>query len=84
MTLSTPTLTPTETETPAGTLTNTPTATIDSQALYAYSTLVASGQPVAVIYSATAGEIGIMAINLAMFTVLLFMCFLLMVRSRNA
>jgi len=52
--------------------------------LYAYSTLAASGRPVAIIYSATAGEIGIAAINLAMLLVLLFLAFLLMVRSRRA
>jgi hypothetical protein len=78
MTLTaTPTLTPTDTTTPA-------TATINPQVLYAYSTLAASGQPVAVIYTFSAGELGIAAINLAMFTVLLFIAFLLMVRSRNA
>ena len=71
----TPTTAPTFTVTPAIT---------DPSVLYAYSTLAASGRPVAIIYSATAGEIGIAAINLAMFAVLLFMAFLLMVRGRNA
>jgi hypothetical protein len=79
MSLSTPTatITPTDTATPG-------TPTINPQVLYAYSTLAASGQPVAIVYTATAGEIGIAAINLAMLLVLLFMAFLLMVRSRNA
>jgi len=83
MTISAPTLTPTITDTPAGTLTITPTPSIDVHALYAYSTLAASGQQVAVIYSATAGEIGIMAINLAMLCVLFFMAFLMMVRRNG-
>jgi len=80
MTISAPTLTPTITDTPMVT----PDGTLNSQVLYAYSTLAASGRPVAIIYSATAGEIGIAAINLAMLLVLLFLAFLLMVRSRRA
>jgi hypothetical protein len=64
-------------------VTITATATLDSQALYAYSTLAATGQHVAVIYTATAGEIGIMALDLAMLCVLFFVAFLMMARRNG-
>ena len=79
MTISSPTVTITDTP-GAGTPTPTPSPTIVIQSLYVYSTMPADGQTVALVYTFTAGEVAIAAINLVMVILLMFIVFLLLVR----
>ena len=66
--------------------TDTPTATATAEpnpSIYAWSTLPATGQATAVIYSVTAGELSIAALDLCILVVLVFMTFVLVVQRRR-
>ena len=79
--MNTTTPSPTTTATsPTTTATITATASATAPVLYVYSTLPASGQSVAVVYTVTAGEVGIMALDLGLLCVMLFMVFVMVVR----
>ena len=70
--------TTTPSPTPTSTATATPSAT--APVLYVYSTLPVSGQSVAVVYTVTAGEVGIMSLDLGLLCVMLFLVFVKVVR----
>jgi hypothetical protein len=74
----TPTPTITVTPGPSPTPTVTLTSTIDPQSVYLYGTLQADGQPVAIVYTYTAGEVAITATNLVLIILVMFIVFLLL------
>ena len=79
----TPTSTPTATDTgptSTATVTSTPSPTAN---LYAYSTIPASGQAVAVVYTFTAGEVFSGILQMVTVSLLLFIALLLLLRRND-